>query len=114
MKRDLGLFLQDILESISKIESFSKGLTKENFSKDELRQSAIMRKLEIIGEAVKNLPISFRNKYPFVDWRSIAGFRDILTHGYFGVNIEKVWNVIKYDMPKLKKNIEKILKDYNK
>jgi uncharacterized protein with HEPN domain len=108
MKRDLGLFIEDIREAIKNIEDFSKGLTPEKFSKDKLRQSAIVRQLEIIGEAAKNVPNSFRIKYPKIPWKGIAGFRDILSHAYFGVNIERVWNIIKEDLQDLKKEIEKI------
>ena len=108
MKRDIGLFIEDILNSIKNIEEFSKNLNKEKFSKDNLRQSAIIRQLEIIGEAVKNIPDSFRERYPKIDWKDIAGFRDVLSHAYFGVNLDRVWNIIKFDLPKLKDEIKKI------
>ena len=91
MKRDVGLFIEDILDSIKNIEEFSKNLDREKFSKDNLRQSAIIRQLEIIGEAVKNMPNSFREKHPKIAWRDIAGFRDVLSHAYFGVNLDRVW-----------------------
>src|SRR3989338_11454739 len=86
MKRDIGLFIEDILNSIKNIEEFSKNLDKDKFSKDILRQSAIIRQLEIIGEAAKNVPNSFREKYPNIAWKDIAGVRDVLSHAYFGVN----------------------------
>lgn len=108
MRRDTNLFVQDILNSIKDIESFSKGLTKEKFSYDKLRQSAIIRQLEIIGEAAKNIPNSFREKYPNIPWRRIAGFRDVLSHAYFGVDIGRVWSIVEKDLPGLKKEIEKI------
>ena len=79
-----------------------------------MRQSAIIRQLEIIGEATKNIPNTFRNKHPHITWRDIAGFRDVLTHAYFGVNLEKVWEIIKTDLPKLKKDMEKIIKNNSK
>jgi uncharacterized protein with HEPN domain len=108
MKRDINLFIQDILENIKDLESFSKGLTKEEFAKNKLKQNAIIRSLEVIGEAVKNIPDSFREKYPNIPWKDIAGFRDILSHAYFGVNIERVWNIIKIDLPALKEGMERI------
>ena len=111
MKRDITLFIEDIFESITRIESFSKGLSKERFEKDELRQSAIVRQLEIIGEAVKNLPNSFRKKYPKVRWEGVAGFRDVLTHGYFRVDLNLVWKIMQEDLPDLKEEILKIKKD---
>ncbi|MBS3075938.1 DUF86 domain-containing protein [Candidatus Pacearchaeota archaeon] len=108
MKRDIGLFIEDIIISIRNIEEFSKSLDREKFSKDNLRQSAIIRQLEIIGEAVKNIPNSFREKYPKIDWKDIAGFRDILSHAYFGVNLDRVWKIIEIDLPKLKEEINRI------
>ena len=108
MKRDIGLFIEDILNSIKNIEEFTKGLNKEKFSKDNLRQSAVIRQLEIIGEAAKNVPLSFREKYSNIPWKDIAGFRDILSHAYFGVNMNRVWNILEKDLPALKKEIEKI------
>ncbi len=109
MKRDIILFINDIMESIKNIEAFSNSLTKEKYEKDKLKQSAIERQLGIIGEAVKNLPNSFRDKYSHVPWKDIAGFRDILTHAYFGLIDERVWRIIKKDLPILKKNIREIL-----
>ncbi|MEK6914237.1 MAG: DUF86 domain-containing protein [Nanoarchaeota archaeon] len=108
MKRDIGLFIEDIAKSIRNIEEFSRGLNKEKFFKNNLRQSAIIRQLEIIGEAVKNIPDSFREKYPRIVWKDIAGFRDILSHAYFGLNLERVWNIIEIDLSKLKEEISKI------
>lgn len=108
MKRDIRLFIEDIVDSIKNIEEFSTGLNKEKFSKDKLRQSAIIRQLEIIGEAAKNIPNLFREKHPNIPWKEIAGFRDILSHAYFGVNVERVWNIIEKDLLNLKKNINKI------
>lgn len=111
MIRDTNLFIEDIIQNIKDIESFSKNLSKEKFMKDKLRQNAIIRSLEVIGEAVKNIPNSLREKYPNIPWKSMAGFRDILSHAYFGVDIERVWNILKSDLPKLKEEIEKIKKN---
>jgi|SRR3989338_334064 len=114
MKRDLILFIQDILESIEKIKSFSKSLTKEKLLSDDLHQSAIVRQIEIIGEAVKNLPDFFREKYKNVPWIEIAGMRDIIIHGYFRIDLDAVWKVIKDDLPNLKQKIIKIKKELEK
>lgn len=108
MKRNIELFIEDIFENICDIESFSKGMTKEEFFNSKLKQKAIIRSLEIIGESVKNIPDFFRDKYPNVPWKIIAGFRDVLIHSYFGVDLDRVWNVIKFDLSALKKEIEKI------
>ena len=108
MKRNIWLFIDDILEGIKNIEEFTKNLNKEKFSKDNLRQSAVIRQLEIIGEATKNVPISFREKYSNIPWKDMAGLRDILSRAYFGVDISRVWNVITKDLPNIKIKIEKI------
>ena len=76
-----------------------------------MRQSAIIRQLEIIGEAVKNIPNSFRNRHSKIPWKDIAGFRDVLSHAYFGVNMERVWNIIEKDLPKLKEKMKKMEKE---
>ena len=114
MKRDLMLFLEDIVTSIRDIESFSQGVSRGRFMRDKLRQNGSIRSLEIIGEAVKNIPDSFKKRFPSVPWRDIAGFRDVLTHAYFGVDLDKVWNVLEKDLPDLKKKILKIKKDLEK
>lgn len=111
MKRDIILFIEDILKSIENIENFSKGISEKEFMTDELKQSAIVRQIEIIGEAVKNIPQNFRNKYPKIEWKKIAGARDIIIHAYFEVDLNRVWKVIKDDLPELKKNILRIKKD---
>lgn len=84
-------------------------MTREKILKDELRKSAILRELEVIGEATKNLSSELTSKYPDVEWRSIAGLRDKLIHHYFGINFERVWKVISEDLPKLKKKIKEII-----
>lgn len=111
MKRDVGLFIDDIIDSIKNIQEFSKGLSKDGFLKDRLKQRAIERELGIIGEAVKNIPESLKNKYSEVRWRGIAGFRDILNHAYFGIIPERIWDIIKKDIFVLEKQMLKIRKE---
>jgi len=113
-KKDHLIFLKHILESIRSIESFSKGLSKGKFENDRLKRSAILRELEIIGEAAKNIPPSFKNKHPEVPWKEIIGTRDIIIHHYFGVDLDIVWNIINKNLPDLKKKIENILKNKEK
>lgn len=98
MNKDPLIFIKHILESIKNIEIFSKGLSKTEFVSNRLKQSAIIREIEIIGEAVKNLPIDFTVKYPNLEWRKIAGARDKIIHHYFGIDLDTVWDIIKKDL----------------
>ncbi len=109
MTKDDLVYLQDIIDAITSIESFSKKMDLRKLEKDDLRQSAIIRKLEIIGEAVKNLSSTLKEKHPQIEWRKIAGARDILIHAYSGVKLSRVWEIIEKDLPLLKKEILKII-----
>jgi len=108
MKKDPLVYIEHILESISRIESFMKDITKEDFIKNPEKQSAVVRQIEIIGEAVKNIPKSFRDKYPNIPWKDIAGMRDKLMHHYFGVDLNTVWKAVVEDIPSLKKQVQEI------
>lgn len=110
MKRDPRLYIEDILQSITSIEKYIKSLKKDSFYTDELIQDGVIRRLEIIGEAVKQLPKDTMKQYPKVPWQKIAGLRNRLSHEYFGIILERVWNVTKKDLPNLKKIILKIKK----
>ncbi len=105
------VFLEHMLESIEAIEKFAKGLTLEALHRNRLRKSAIVRELEIIGEAVKNVSPQLREKHKEIPWKKVAGTRDLITHRYFGVDLEVIFDIIKKDIPKLKKQIEKIKND---
>ena len=109
MKKNPKILLEHIIDSILSIEEYTEKISKNDFKNDAKTQDAVIRKLEIIGEAVKNLPASFKNKNPEIPWKKIAGTRDVLIHEYFGVDVNMIWIVIKEDIPKLKKQIEKIL-----
>lgn len=111
MKRDYRLFLQDILAACHHIQKFVSGMDFEQFESDEKTSSAVIRKLEIIGEAVKNIPDFIREKYPQLDWKDMAGMRDRLTHGYFGVDYLLVWETIEYDVPRVISIISQIIND---
>ena len=109
MIRKPELYIKDILEAIELIERFMNGVSKEHFSKDKEKQYAVVRAIEIIGEATKQLASHFKKKYPKIEWKGIAGMRDIIVHAYFNVNLEKVWYAVKEEIPKLKKQILEIL-----
>ena len=109
-KRDLRLFASDMLESIEKIQKWTKGLTYEKFSQDTLIQDAVVRNLEIIGEAAKNIPDDLRLKYPAVPWKRVAGFRNIAIHDYFGVDLETVWKIVTQGTAEIKPHIQTMLK----
>ena len=105
MKRNQNLYLQDVRESIIAIEEYTHDLTKENFFSNRQVQDAVARRLEIIGEAVKSIGDDFKNKHPQIPWKKIAGMRDIIAHEYFGVKLDRVWTVVKEDLPSLKEKI---------
>jgi|SRR3989344_83583 len=113
MKRDLSLFLEDILVNINDIESFVGNLSRERLEINKLRTKAILRSLEVIGEAVKHIPSEIREKYPNIPWKDVAGMRDVLIHAYFGIENDHIWKAIKKDLPILKTEVKKILKDLN-
>lgn len=110
MKKDL-VFIEHILDSINAIEEFSKGISKEKLIPDRLRQSAIVREIEIIGEAAKNISQTIKNKYKDIEWREIIGTRDKMIHHYFGVDLNIIWDIIRINLPDLKKKMLKIKKE---
>lgn len=100
--RDCSLFIQDILLAIERIESFISDMEYEAFVEDDKTLSAVVRKLEIIGEAVKQLPDSFTLQHQEIPWKQIAGMRDKLIHFYFGVDPLLVWKTVKNRLPELR------------
>lgn len=108
MRRDLNVYLEDILESIAKIEEYARDTSLDGFLADTKLQDAVLRRLEIIGEAVKNIPPHIKSKWPEIPWREIAGMRDILIHQYFGVNLERTWKVVESDLPSLKAKLQEV------
>jgi len=101
MKKDPKMFLQHILESIELIQEYTGNKDMEDFLDDKQLQDSVIRRIEIIGEAVKNLDHEIRERYPDIPWKDIAGMRDIIIYGYFGVEPDIVWRVKENDLPKL-------------
>ncbi len=107
-KKDPIIFLKHILESIETIEKYSKNLSEKTFLKSSEKQDSIVRRLEIIGEAVKNLPEEFKIEHPDIEWNKIMGTRNILIHHYFGIDLEIVWDTVVKSLPEFKKKIEEL------
>ena len=106
--RNYKIYLNDILQAITAIQEFVKGMSFEDFEKDDKASSAVLRKFEIIGEAAKNIPDEVRSKYPAIPWREMTGMRDKLIHFYFGINYDLVWQTVQNRLPALKIAIEEI------
>ena len=110
MKKDPEIYLGHILEAIEKIKKFSKDMDRDEFLENDLVMDAVVRNIEIIGEAIKNLPEEFKKENPEIPWRDIAGMRDRIVHFYFGLDFEVIWDTVQIDIPDLEKKIRKVLK----
>ena len=105
-------FIEDILDAMDNAEMFLHDISYDQFEDDLRTNFAVVRALEIIGEATKRLPTSLREKYPAIPWKSMAGMRDRIIHGYDTVDLQIAWDVVKKDIPQIKPQIQRILADY--
>jgi len=108
MKKDIAVYIEDILESIQKIEEYTDSLTKEKFNDMISVQDAVLMRLAVIGESANKIPLDLRRKHKEIPWRKIIDLRNVIVHDYSSINIERIWKNIKEDLPKFKEQIEKL------
>lgn len=111
MPRDYRVYLEDTLEAIGKIRMYTEDLSLKTFSADPKTVDAVVRNLEVIGEAIKKVPEDIRSKRPDLEWKKIAGLRDILIHEYFGIDVEIIWDIVQSKLPVLEEHVERILRE---
>lgn len=109
MPRDYKVFLQDVMDAIANVAEFVGPMTRHDFETDKKTLHAVVRNLEVIGEAIKSVPSEVRIQHPQVPWQRIAGLRDILIHHYFEIDIDIVWDIVQNKLPELKRQLQMIL-----
>lgn len=112
-KRDPRLFMTDVLDAIEKIERYTAGLTFDQFEANEMVLDAVVRNLEIIGEATRYIPTTLRERYTQIEWSRVVGFRNIVIHAYFAVDVEIVWTIATQRLSELKAVLTEMLEDYD-
>ena len=108
MKKD-GPYLKHMLDAVAKIEGYTRGVEREAFMSNAMIQDAVVRNLEIVGEATKKLSSETRQLYPEIPWSQVAGTRDRLIHAYFDLDLNEVWTMVERDIPRLKSTVEKAI-----
>ena len=109
MSREHRLFLEDMHKACEKVARYTEGLTREQFVADGKTFDAVMRNLEITGEAARQVPAGIKERHPDVEWRSIAGFRDVAIHAYPTIDEEIVWDIVRHKVPELLLQVEQII-----
>ncbi len=109
MRRNYEVALQDVLDAISNVAEFVGSKTRDEFSNDKKTLHAVLRNLEVIGEAIKSIPAEVRRRHADVPWKRIGGLRDVLIHQYFGIDVDIVWNIVENKLPELRQQVETIL-----
>jgi uncharacterized protein with HEPN domain len=112
--RDNKVWLLDIIESADLVALYITDISEEDFFESKEKQDSVIRRLEIIGEAVKNLPEDFKNRYSKIPWASAAAMRNVLIHEYFDVDLDVAWDTLKNDLPKFKQQIVDLMKENQK
>ena len=107
--REIADYLVDILTAIVEVEDFTRGMEYEEFTTDKKTINAVIRSLEVLGEATKHIPSPFRKKHPDIPWSKMAGLRDVLIHDYMGVDLMTVWKVVKERLPEVKEQVKALL-----
>jgi len=111
MQREPSVSLEDILSAAVKIEKFTRGISYDDFVDNDLISDAVIKNILVIGEATKNITIEIKKMNPEVEWRKMAGMRDVMIHGYFSVNYRIVWDVVQNKIPPLRQQVEQLLKE---
>ncbi len=114
MSRDVRLYLDDIIESATRILEYSGRMDFQDFLANRMAYDAILRNLEIIGEAAKNVPSEIRERYPEIEWRKIAGLRDVMAHTYYALEDETLWSIVQDQVPELREQVRRILERESK
>jgi len=113
-ERDYRLFLNDIKECADNVLNYTRGKCFDDFMHDRMLRDAVIRNLEIMGEAVKNLPDEVRERHLEIEWREIARFRDVVAHRYFATDYEIIWDIVQKDIPDLVPKIEEVIEKESK
>ncbi len=112
-KRAYKLYLNDIIQAMNKIDNYSKGLDHDSFVNDDMVVDAVLRNIEIIGEAAAQIPESIKQQYSQIPWKRIIGLRNIVIHEYFGVDLENIWKIVTENIPETKPQIMEMFEEIN-